>query len=327
MVFDPELYKLSRKDDAFHGLPSPKAFEWWYFDAFFDNGYSMAHTWHIGELGTETQELGSGYIVFTIYDPDGKKTEARAAFPANAVSLSTETCDVKMGDNRLRGEFPRYEIHLRSGDVGAELLFENLTQGFRNPPDGVAHLSQEPLKYTGWVCAQPRAKVTGKLILAGKEMRVNGVGYHDHNWGNVHLQEIFEHWYWGRIFLPNHTLVYGLVKTPESVGSTRGGMVIAIKGEKLLEVVQQLEDESSNLKVDEVTGAKYPGKWVLKIKGTRIKGELIHRPRKIMENVPLPWAARGRGYFRILSDCDVKLDVDGEKVKAKTQIIQELMLA
>ena len=327
MVMDPELYRLNRIDDAFHGRPSPDAFEWWYFDAFFDNGYRMANSWHIGEMGTETPESVPGRVALQIYHPDGKKTETAADFPASAVSVSTETCDVKMGDNHLHGEFPRYEIHFRSGDIGAELLFESLTQGFRNPPDGAVHLSEDPPRYLGWVCAQPRARVTGKLILDGKEIPVNGEGYHDKNWGNVHLQDLLEHWYWARLFLPNHTLVYGFVQAAASIGSARGGMVAAIKGEKLLEVVQDIEDESSDFKVDEVSGAKYPQKWVLKINGTRIKGELIHRPKKIMEGVPLPWAAKGRAYFRFLSDCDVKLEVDGEKVETKTQIIQELMLA
>ena len=32
---------LSIKDDAFHGSTAPRFTEWWYFDAVFDNGYSI----------------------------------------------------------------------------------------------------------------------------------------------------------------------------------------------------------------------------------------------------------------------------------------------
>jgi len=326
VAIGPELYRLDRIDDAFHNQPSPDAFEWWYFDAIFDNGYSMVTSWHIGGVGMEIADPGYGHIVFAIYDPDGKKTDTVGAFPANAVFASTETCDVKMGDNRVHGEFPRYEVHFRSGDIGGDLLFENLTQGIRNPPDGVTYFSQQPDKYMGWAIAQPRARVTGKLILAGEEILVNGVGYHDHNWGNVSFQEFCDHWYWGRLFLPKHTLIYATLQTAESVGSARLGGLIAIKGEKLLEQVEEIDGEPSDFQVDEVTGAKYPRKLIIKMDGSRIKGEVIHRLRKIIESVETPQAGKGHGYFRFLSDCDVKLDVDGEKIETETQVIHELMI-
>ena len=54
MSIDPELFRLNRVDDAFHGRPSPDAFEWWYLDAIFDNGYSMVTSWHIGAMEKET---------------------------------------------------------------------------------------------------------------------------------------------------------------------------------------------------------------------------------------------------------------------------------
>jgi hypothetical protein len=326
MAIDPELYRLDRIDDAFHGQLSPDAFEWWYFDAIFDNGYSMVTSWHIGEMGTETADPGSGHIMFSIYDPDGKKTDTEVDFPASAVFASTETCDVKMGDNRLHGEFPRYEIHFRSGDIGGELLFENLTQGFRNPPDGVAYFGREPARYMGWVIAQPRAKVTGKLILAGEDIPVNGVGYHDHNWGNVPLGGLYDHWYWGRIFLPNHTFLYSTGESARSIGSQRVCILIAFKGEKLLRMSSRIDGEPSDFQVDEVTGVKYPRKLVLKVDASRIKGEVILRLKKLIESRSFPQAMKGHGYFRFLSDCDVKLDVVGEKIEVETQVMHELMI-
>ena len=323
MAIDPELYKLDRIDDAFHGQPPPHAFEWWYFDAIFDNGYSMVTSWHIGEMGTANPE--SRAVMFTIYDPDGKKTDARVEFPISAVFASTETCDVKMGDNHLHGEFPKWEIHFRSGDIGGDLSFENLTQGLRTPPDGVFYIGREPPMYIGWAIGQPRARVTGKLILAGEEIPVSGLGYHDHNWGNVPIKKLYDHWYWGRLFLPNHTLLYSVGQTAESLGSRRICSLIVIKGEELLKWSSHIEAEPSDLVMDEETEAKYPRKLVLKMDDRRIAGEVIHRLSKLIESGG-PQAEKGHGYFRFLSDCEVKLDVDGEKVEVDTQVIHELMI-
>ena len=326
MAIDPKLYSLDRIDDAFHNQPSPDAFEWWYFDAIFDNGYSMVTSWHIGGVGMEIADPGYGHIVFAIYDPAGKKTDAVGAFPANAVFASTETCDVKMGDNSMHGEFPRYEVHFRSGDIGGDLLFENLTQGVRNPPDGVAYFSQQPDRYMGWAIAQPRAKVTGKLILAGEEILVNGVGYHDHNWGNVPLREIYDYWYWGRLFLPNHTFLYSVGQASESLGHVAMSILVAFKGEKLAKLSTHIDAEPSDFEVDEFTGVKYPRKLVLKIDASNVKGEVTHRLRKLADSFMFPQAMKGHGFIRFLSDCDVKLDMDGEKIAVETQVIHELMI-
>jgi len=326
MAIDPESYRLDRIDDAFHNQPSPDAFEWWYFDAIFDNGYSIVTSWHIGAMGRGTEDPRSGHIMFSIYDPDGKKTDTLADFPPSAVSASTETCDVKMGDNHLHGEFPRCEIHFRSGDLGGNLVFENLTQGIRTPPDGVMDLGRKPDDYLGWVIAQPRARVSGRLILAGKEIPVDGVGYHDHNWGNVPLQKLLDHWYWGRLFLPNHTVIYAVGQVSESLGYEEMLKLIAIKGQKLVEYSSDVYGEPSDFRVDELTGARYPRKLVLKMEGSRVKGDVTHRLRKLIENVPIPGAKEGSGYFRFLSDCDVNLNVDEEKVKVETQVIHELAI-
>ena len=324
MAIDPELYRLDRIDDAFHGQPSPDAFEWWYFDAIFDNGYSAATSWHIGEMGTANPE--ARFIMFSIYAPDGKKTGTLVNFPVSAAFASTETCDVKMSDNRLHGEFPRYEIHFRSGDIGGDLSFENLTQGYRSPPDGVTYLGREPDRYMAWTVAQPRARVTGKLILAGEVIPVNGVGYHDHNWGNVSLQELFDHWYWGRLFLPNHTLLYSVARLSESLGYEKMAMLIAFKGEKLLEQFSDIVAEPSDFELDELTGVKYPQKLVLKMDASRVKGEVFHRLRRKIDIIESSQAIKGHGFLRFLSDCDVKLDVDGEKIEAEMQVIHELAI-
>jgi len=331
MEIDLELYKPIKIDDAFHCQPSP-GFEWWYFDAAFDNGYSLVTSWHIAGKAAEPEpEVPEpGRIAFAIYDPEGKRMDTAVGFPVNAVSALRETCDVKMGDNHLHGEIPKYEIHFRSGDLGGDLVYENLTQGFRYPPDGVKYLTQEPPMYMGWAVAQPRAKVTGKLILAGKEIPVNGVGYHDHNWGPVPMIEFYGYWYWGRLFLPNHTFLYSTGESSKSTGSQRLCSLIAFKGEKLFEclyVSNDLYEEASDIEVDELTGAEYPRKLVIKIDSSRIKGQVTHRIKKLIEShAGPPQATKKTQYCRFLSDCHVELDMESEKIEVDTEVIHELMI-
>ncbi|MBE9514023.1 MAG: hypothetical protein IMY83_03210 [Chloroflexi bacterium] len=321
VFLDPEEYQPDRNDDAFHGLPSTDAREMWFFDAIFDNGYCMGIGFRMGVVLTETGATDPEYrsVAFGIFDPDGEKTETEVQFPVSEVSASTETCDVRMGDNYVHGEFPRYEIHFRSGDLGADLVFENLTQGYRNPPDGITALGE------GWVVAQPRARVTGTLILDGEEMPVSGEGYHDHTWGVSTPGEgigILASWNWGKLFLPNHTFVFNVIQLAEKFGGQSGGILMAFKGEELFQVLvsENIVVELSDFEVDELSGVEYSRKMVLKIDEPRIKGEVILRVRYLLEAS----SREGMEFFRALSDCDVKLDVDGEEVEGETQAIHEI---
>ena len=320
MDIDPEVYKPLKIDDAFHCQPSP-GFEWWYFDANFDNGYSFVTSWHIAGKAAEVEpELPEpGFIAFAIYDPEGKRTATRVGYPVSAVSASRETCDVKMGDNHLHGQIPRYEIHFRDGDLGGDLVYENLTQGYRNPPDGAGVIVQDPLTTFGHVIAQPRARVTGKLILAGKEIPVKGEGYHDKNWGNSPLQNTLEWWYWGRIFIPGYTMVYAAT-------ALGGGVLHMFKGKKLLVSSRELSAAPSDFETDAVSGVKYPQKLPLKVNDPKVKGEIIHRLKTVVESPQEPLIATSPlRYFRFLSDCDIKLVVDGKKVEVATQVLHEFM--
>ena len=319
MEIDPEVYKPLKMDDAFHCQPSP-GFEWWYFDAAFDNGYSFVTSWHIAGKAAEPEPdiPEPGRIAFAIYDPEGKRTATAVGFPVSAVSASRETCDVKMGDNHLHGQIPRYEIHFRDGDLGGDLVYENLTQGYRNPPDGAGVIVQDPLTTFGHVIAQPRARVTGKLILAGKEIPVKGEGYHDKNWGNSPLQNTLEWWYWGRIFIPGYTMVYGVTSS--------GSGLMLFKGEKLLVSSRELSAEPSDFEADTVSGAKYPRKLPIKVNDPRLKGAIIHTLRKVVESPQEPAISMSSiRYFRFLSDCDIKLVADGEKIEVTTQLLHEFL--
>jgi len=332
MAIDPELYRPLEKEQAFH--PQPGYFEaeqWWYHDAIFDNGYSMVLIW--SATGVRNQ------VILQVCDPDGKMTFISVPFHPSEVTASTEKLDIRMGDNRYHGEFPRYEMHFRSGDMGADLVFECLTQPAREPPDGVyigrAAAPATPM-YMSY-CTRPRCKYTGKLIVAGREMSVSGEGCADHQWGNSHLWDIFHHWYWGTLYLPNHTFVWWDGVLTEKLGYQRTKWLWAFKGEKLFEYLRNgnIYVESSELGVDKRLGLTYPRKVVLIIDDSTISGTATYRMKRIITRppgqlspfgAPAPVSPPSPRYFRYLSDVHYNLNIEGEKIEGDGQAIHELAI-
>jgi hypothetical protein len=325
------LYSPKDVDDARH-TDSDLMYEWWYLDAAFDNGYSMSMSFQLMDSRFVTTPGRTKAIEFAIYDPSGKKTGVFDEFDIKDVSASTTSCDVTMGSNRVKGSIPRYDLEFHSKDLskglGCKLTFENTDEGFRQPPNGVYYFSEQPKRYIGWVIAQPRAKVTGTIIVDGKEMPVTGVGYHDHNWGNCKLTEMYKYWYWGRILLPDYTIIYSAGQKSDAVGGGPTNALLALKGGKLVDMSSDISAEPSDFIVDPVTNTPYPQKLILRSDGRAVKGTVIHKLNYLVESY-LPWGeteGKTHGYFRFLSDCDIDLNLSGEKVQQKTQLIHELMM-
>jgi hypothetical protein len=324
---DPAAYQLKDIDDARHEFTVGENYEWWYMDASFDNGYSFVTSWQIISAKVKDVLTPIRVIQFAIYDPQGKKTSALPFFNEENSSASTTSCDVRMGDNHIKGNYPRYQVEFLKDKVGCKLTFENLTQGFRNPPDGVTYFSREPERYMGWAIAQPKAKVTGKLILDGKEIPVTGIGYHDHNWGNTMLNDIYSFWHWGRIMSKDYTFVYSVGESSKITGSKPVSVLVSFKGHDLVDLSDKLYADYGDLTMDKVTGVNYPKTLVLRSESDNVKGTITNKVKELVENDPLPGmeAGAGNGYLRFLSDGDIKLDVRGEKVEVKSTLIHEFI--
>ncbi|MCX6007862.1 MAG: hypothetical protein NTZ34_11485 [Chloroflexi bacterium] len=325
---DPAAYQLKDIDDAQHVLPvGGEDYEWWYMDASFDNGYSFVTSWQIIHAKVKGDLTPIRLIQFAIYDPQGKKTTRLPFFTEQNSSTSKTSCDVVYGSNHIKGTYPKYDIEFLEKDAGCKLTFENLTQGFRNPPDGVTYFSKDPERYMGWAIAQPKAKVTGVLILDGKEIPVSGIGYHDHNWGNTMLNDIYSYWHWGRIMTGDYTFVYSVGESSKITGSKPVSALVSFKGHELVDLTDKLYGDYGDLTLDKATGVTYPKTLVLRPESPNVTGTITNKVKELVENDPLPGmdAGAGNGYLRFLSDCDVKLNVKGEKVETQSKLIHEFI--
>lgn len=323
---DPAAYQLKDIDDARHEMPAGgEDYEWWYMDASFDNGYSFVTSWQIIHAKVKGTLTPIRLIQFAIYDPQGKKTSRLPFFTEENSNASKTSCDVVYGNNHIKGTYPKYEVEFMEKDAGCKLTFENLTQGFRNPPDGVTYFSKDPERYMGWAIAQPKAKVTGVLILDGKEIPVSGTGYHDHNWGNTMLIDIYNFWHWGRIMTGDYTFVYSVGESSKITGSKPVSALVSFKGHDLVDLTDKLYGDYSDLVLDKETGVNYPKTLVLRPESPNVTGTITNKVKELVENDALPGMEKGagNGYLRFLSDCDVKLNVKGEKVESQSNLIHE----
>ena len=191
------------RDDGLHPYDNPEYFEWWYLDARFDNGYSCVLTWH---WRNEFLKPHIPTLQIFVYTPEGKRYVGMEAVDPKDCFASQDICDVKMGNSYLRQEDGQYRMFMHSRNIGCELTFKGTIPGWKSG-DGKLPVIGEDL-VQGWVIPCPRAKVHGKLIIKDKEIPVQVDGYHDHNWCNCDMYDLFKRWYWGRLNDDKYTLIF-----------------------------------------------------------------------------------------------------------------------
>jgi hypothetical protein len=61
--------------------------------------------------------------------------------------------------------------------------------------------------------------VTGAYTVDGVTTEITGVGYHDHNWGNVSLVKIVHDWYWARGHAGPYSVIASYITPVERFGN------------------------------------------------------------------------------------------------------------
>ena len=197
---------------------SKNQFEWWYFDAELDDGsLVVAYFYKVHFLKDQY------FIGFNYTSPEKEDFFRLKYFKKNEVSFQSDSCSVSMNQNSFSGNLESYNITIDPNDFdgfGFDLKLQSLVSPYR-PQDGVIRAGSD---YFAWLAAVPNGNVNGTIIVDGKEKKIKGSGYHDHNWGNTPLQKLFKSWTWFRGKAGPYTVILAELNATKS----RGGFDIPI---------------------------------------------------------------------------------------------------
>ncbi|MCX7608690.1 MAG: hypothetical protein N2049_05675 [Anaerolineales bacterium] len=230
-------------EDGLRAEPRRGTFEWWYFDAHFDDPSAP-----LGAGGTTavivfaTKPIVNPHLPLTpnlsltITPPDGQKRVEFDLPPVGEFRAAKETCDVRIGKSWVRwseeGRAWTYRLHAETRSMAADLTFRGLVPPWR--PGAGKSFFGDLNHYFAWLPAIPYGSVEGTLTYDGQTHAVRGSGYHDHNWGNVALPSVMDHWYWGRAHIGEYTLIFVEQIALKKYGSARMPVFLLAKGDQVL---------------------------------------------------------------------------------------------
>ena len=310
------------KDDGRHPYATPDYYEWWYFDGHFDNGYTCATGFH---LPFEHYKPHFPALNISIYTPEGEDIAIIKPVDPSSCSASSEQCDVRMGEHFARQECPdTYHICCRSKRGGADLVFHRKLPGWK--PLGKGHLYDNGSESHFWLVPVPRAEVEGNLYLGEKVVSVKGLGYHDHNWGNVDLHDSLHSWFWGRWHHPDYTAIYYYLY-PARNGEPDESRFYLAKGNEPFLLPDHFDLKYANELRDEKLNKSIPSDLTISAceKDTRFNMD-IHCSA-ISTRAEITGAAPWKQYYwRLVAQCRAEISYAGKTEKLDGKPNSEYML-
>ena len=202
-LFEPVDVKL--EDDAFHGSKGLHSYEWWYFDASLDNGFSVQIS--IRVLNVLNRALFMTGI--NVYKDGDIVSNSHQRYLKDQIFASTTEPLIRInGKEIMRGYIDEntgdwiYLLNLETKDISVDFTFVGKTKGWKGLTPGIGW----------WAVVLPRAEVTGILTMNGIEMDASGTGYHDHNWEVTASTGVNFGWYWGKIGSSTYTITWADIK-------------------------------------------------------------------------------------------------------------------
>jgi len=218
--FDLAQDKVELKSDGWRTkkiADDPNVYEWWYFDIHNHDGTIIT-----GLLSLQTTigflpRFGTLQAQSSLdVNRNNVQSDAIETFPMEQFTCATDSCDVRSGGLTMRGDFTELQIRGKVKDHEIDVVFRQTATPFR-PGNGYIFLGSTDT-FQGWFNAFPSATATGHVIVGGETIEIDGVGYHDHNYGNVPISEGYRGWFWARPSFERYTTIALEVQNGERFG-------------------------------------------------------------------------------------------------------------
>lgn len=311
------------------------SFEWWYFDANFEDGSTAVIVFFTKPM-FDFKGPVIPQVSLSITRPNGDKIEKLLDFSADQFSASKETCAVRIGENWVKGDLKQYDIHVEIEDVVADLTFTGIVPAWHPNKDKAYYGDKD--HYFAWLPAIPYGVAEGTLSYDGEDHQVIGNGYHDHNWGTIGLYDITDHWYWGRARIGDYSLIFGEKIAAKKYGfKPQSGFLLAKGSEILAANGPPLSLEARDFVKPPGGRRKYPKEIDIKWQEGEETVKMAIRNLVTLDAVDFlqdvsAWRrsflrlVTNPHYFRFNADIELNIDLKNEKIIENGKVLFEIMV-
>lgn len=315
---NPEHMEVWEDGMRMSGPAQPGQYEWWYADAHFDNGYFV-----VVSFNRQFDAEGNDHPFMMLNITRGKEIICDLVEPVEPLKCTFEKdyCEVHFGNSFICSErnLDTFKIVVDENEhrgYGMELTLKRRTLSYR---PGTGYWWDEG-KYFAWLSVAPSAECFGTLKHGGESIEVKGSGYHDHNFGNVPMDQILKDWLWGRSEIEGHTVLATSVRFNENSGGSETPVLYVAKGDEIY--VNELNDAVvclDGMKMTHAaTGKKMSSDCIYIVENENGKATVrMNGKDRLIASFPPTADAPGKDgmwYARFLSYTSVDIDMYNKKI-------------
>lgn len=327
---------LQKEDNALHiDLDKKGNFEWWYFDARLEGGYTAVSFFRAAH-----ERTGKTGVELSLYLPNGEQIKKVVNYKRSDMKVSRTLADVKIGENYLKvdyenEELPTYEIFLEEENLSFHLIYEVQVKGWI-PGKGTTEFGN--MGYFGWCVPIPKAIVKGTIRIDDKIIEVEGLGYHDHNWGNIKMPRILHYWYWGRLYSDHFTMIYAHIQCNKKMDDHTIKVLMLAKDENIILSTGEYDLIQEDFHYDDKAANIYPKNLrfivsnLLEISLTVQKiidsGNILDyfEISPIIKFIACKILRLKPGYFRFNSNFNLKVNFNGTEYNETGSTLHEMVI-
>jgi hypothetical protein len=221
------------------------SYEWWYFDSHLSDGSSLVITFYTKWL-LKPQGPEAPMVQVDLDRPGKPPRQLFIHATPEQFSASKERCDVRLKGCYFRGDLHTYQIKVVDDNLTIEAELVGQVPSWRQETGFTLFGAQDEHTFA-WLPTVPQGKVTVTLTEKDSAPQfLSGIGYHDHNWGDVVMSKLLNHWYWGRAQAGPYSVIaaylyaekaYGQAELPQ-IMIAKDGKVVADQASKVRLVLE-----------------------------------------------------------------------------------------
>lgn len=291
-------------EDGMRTTGGPGSYEWWYFDFTLDDGSTVVIVYYTKNF-TQAGSALRPFVTFQMNRPDGTSVAKSILGRAADFSAAKDRCDVRIGSNTVSGDLTDYALHVETAGVQADLTLHRTVPSWR-PGTGYMIFHKGAGHYFAWLPSVPQGVVQGTITTDGAGRAVTGVGYHDHNWGDVSVLDLMHDWYWGRAQVGPYTVIASYITARAEYGNAPVPLfMLARDGRIIADDASKVRFSADGVHVDAYTGKPVADLLVYDFNdGTQHYRVTFRRERDIARTRFLDLLSGGQAFLARLSGFD-----------------------
>lgn len=245
--------RILQREDGLRTSGKFGEYEWWYFDAKLDGGYSLVIVFFSQPVTAAT--VGYAPSVYFSLKGRGNEILEEVSAPIEECMFERKRCYAKIGNNVIEGDLRNYTVHFENERINCDVTLKGLAKSYRHK---TGHIFFGEKKYFAWLPTVPEGKVEADINIEGSEYHFEGSGYHDHNWGNVGMFWLMHHWYWGRAKVGDYQVISSYITANEEYGYEHFPIFVIYKnGVRLGCDIDAIKYEQRDEEFDPITQKHY----------------------------------------------------------------------